>query len=229
MVVIVAKVPSAGNTLADVKSLEARTFSSKLFYSRFQAEYDFDSRGDVDFTSDRVGYQMSYGLTERTTLGLSGGVVLNPEIENQSARWLGRSGYFWGVSADHLIFPATEFWPGVVLHLSGGSTVSYIDRLVTGGSQFSTTQKMSDLRYGGMLLGVWKLGPFSPYVGPQMYASDARWRNVNAGGQIKGEESDMLGVVVGSQYRFLDVLSLVVEGRLINETTVNAGLSLSFK
>jgi len=204
-----------------------------IFYSHSNTKYNFDGRPSIKTKADYAGVRIAYGIADRTSISVIGGLISNPKLESATSSWLGRSGYLFGAGINQEVFPSTDYWPGVILHSGFRSSVLFLDRQSANGITSGISQELRDLQYGGSLVSAWKWGKIASYAGPNVWVSDARWKNrqpsAGSPSRISGELKNKAGIILGSTMRITNNFDFQVEGRLINETTLNAGLNWSFK
>jgi hypothetical protein len=207
-------------------------FTSSLLYEKLKVREDFGTRGEADFTSDVAGAQFSYGLTDRISVALKGGVLIDPEEDAQGSQWQSRAGYLYGIDLYNEVFPATAaLIPGI--QLSAGVTGFQVpfDRLNSGGTVTLIDQKLSGVEYHGAVLGTWKWMKLAPYAGIKGFGSTVDWHdNQPTGGNpanITGHASGNVSLVVGLPIQLTPDLRLQAEGKFLNGTTVTTGFTVA--
>jgi hypothetical protein len=219
----------ASDALAYLNGGEAKAFSHSLFYSHDRLEYDFEPRGEIDFTADRAGAEVGYAITEQMHVSLNGGVILDPKLNSTTAEWRGRSGYFWGMQISDMIFPPTDFRPGLYLQANALSDVSYFDRQVVNGAAATISQKLREWQYGGAVLGVWKWGRWSPYIGPQLRGSKTKWIDMSPApgnpDEISGDLDKNLGLSFGCSVALTPSLKIQAQAQVLNGEMIAIGLN----
>jgi len=206
--------------------------TSSLLYEHLKVTDDFDTRGRADFSSNIVGAQFSYGLTDQVALAVKGGTLVDPKVDAQGSQWQSRAGYLYGIDLYNEIFPATPGWrPG--LQLSGGVTGYQVplDRTNVGGSWVAVDQKMAGVEYHGALLATFKAGPAEPYAGLRGYGSSTTWRDnqplPGAPDAISGHAHGNLSIVAGLPVQLNKEVRFQVEGVFVTETLVTAGFTIA--
>jgi hypothetical protein len=203
-------------------------WTSSLLYEHLKVQDDFDGRGRVDFKSNVVGAQWSYGVTDRVALGVKGGAFVDPRIEAQGNAYESRAGYLYGLDLYNEVFPATEVRPGV--QLSGGLTGFQvpIDRIVASNSVSSVDQKLSGLEYHVAVLATGRWKQLAPYAGLRGFGSTVYWRDNQAHDRVAtGHARGLVSIVVGCPVQVTRELRFQVEGRFVSETAITAGLTLA--
>ena len=111
-------------------SIHEGKWTSSVLYEHLKVQEDFDSRGTADFTSQVVGSQFSYGLTDVLALALKGGVLIDPKEETQGSQWKGRAGYLYGIDLYNEVFPATGYRPGVQASIGATGFMTPFNQIV---------------------------------------------------------------------------------------------------
>jgi len=202
--------------------------TSSLLYENLKIQDDFDSRGRVDFKSNAVGAQLTYGITDQVAVGIKGATLVNPQADAQGSQWESRAGYLYGVDLYNEIFPATPgLRPGI--QLSGGATgfQAPFDRTNVSGTWQTADQMMSGVEYHGAVLATFKVGIAEPYAGVRGFGSHVNWQNNQANpGVISGHAHGNISLVAGLPVQIMKDVRLEAEGRFVNETAVTVGFTV---
>jgi len=207
-------------------------FTSSVLYEYLKVNEDFDSRGKVDFKSQVVGSQFTYGVTDQVAVAVKGGVLVDPEEDAQGSTWQGRAGYLYGLDLYNEVFPATGYWPGLQASVGASGFQEPLTQSNIGGNGFQPVdQKLSGIDYHASVLLSMKWNRFSPYTGLRMFGRSVNWQdNQPAPGQpehIVGHAHGNASIVVGLPIRITPVIQFQVEGIFVNETAVTAGFTLA--
>jgi hypothetical protein len=203
--------------------------TSSLLYENLSIQDDFGSRGRVDFKSNVVGAQFSYGITDQVAVAVKGGSFVDPKVEAQGSTWESRAGYLYGIDLYNEVFPATPgLRPGI--QLSGGVTGFDVplDRTNVRGTWQTIDQTMSGVEYHGAVLATFKVGITGPYAGVRGFGSHVNWQDnqVNPG-VISGHAHGNISLVAGLPVQISKDVRFVAEGRFVNETAVTVGFTVA--
>jgi len=205
-------------------------FTSSLLYENLKIQDDFDTRGRVDFKSNVVGAQFSYGITDQIALGIKGGTFVNPQADAQGSQWESRAGYLYGIDLYNEVFPATPgYRPGI--QLSAGVTGFQVpfDRTNVSGSWQTVDQLMSGVEYHGAVLATFKAGITEPYAGVRGFGSNVTWKDnqANNPASITGHAHGNISLVAGLPVQITKDVRFEAEGRFVNETAVTVGFTVA--
>jgi hypothetical protein len=214
-----------------IQPIHQGKWTSSLLYEDLKVGEDFDARGHVDFKSQVSGAQFTYGLTDQLSVGVKGGVLVDPQEEAQGSQWQSRAGYLYGVDLYNEVFPATSYRPGV--QISGGVSGFQVplDRTNLSGSWQTIDQKLSGADYHASVLLSMKWPWVAPYTGVRLFGREVNWHDNNpAPGQpanIVGHAHGNASIVFGCPVRITPDLQFQAEGIFVNETMVTAGFRLA--
>ena len=105
--------------------------TSSALYEYLKVREDFETRGSADFRSHVAGAQFTYGIDDQTSVGIKGGVFVDPQEEAQSQQWQSRSGYLYGIDLYNEVFPATGLRPGVQVSAGVSAFQVPLDRIIS--------------------------------------------------------------------------------------------------
>jgi len=215
-----------------VPAIHAGKLTSSVLYEHLKVDEDFNTRGKADFTSQVVGPQFTYGITDQIAVAVKGGVLVDPEEDVQGSQWKGHSGYLYGLDLYNEVFPATGVRPGVQASIGASGFSVPFNRLVdSSGVTTLIDQHMTGIDYHASVLLSMKWKMLQPYGGVRLFGRSVNWRdNQPASGQpgtIVGHAHGNASLVLGLPVRLTKDLQFQFEAILINQTALTAGLTLA--
>lgn len=215
-----------------IQPIHQGKFTSSVLYESLKVSEDFDARGRTDFTSQAVGAQFTYGITDQLAVGIKGASLIDPREEAQGNQWQSRAGTLYGLDLYQEIFPATAYRPGV--QLSGGASGFQVplDRTNVSGNWQPIDQKLSGVDYHAAVLLSMKWERLQPYTGVRLFGREVNWHDNQAatdGGpaNIVGHAHGNASIVVGLPVRISPEVEFQVEGVFVNETVLTAGFRIA--
>ncbi len=206
--------------------------TSSVLYEYLKVREDFENRGKADFRSHVTGAQFTYGIDDRTSVSLKGGVLIDSQEEAQATRWQSRAGYLYGIDLYNEVFPATELRPGVQVSAGVSAFQVPFDRVISStGSVSLVDQKLSGIDYHGSVLLTYKIWRAIPYTGIRMFGRSVDWHDnqpaAGAPANIVGHAHGNVSIVVGVPIQLTSDIRFQAEGVFVNETMITAGLTFA--